>query len=262
MKRILLCLLTAGAFLAPAMAASILMAQGPVTAAQPAAAQQVAANKPQIPVAVVDYEYLVLVHPNLYATKNALQERIKLEEQKLLPQRQKLLDVQKKLQLAQPGTQEFMQLTTELRRMDAEGAIEQEKIGNELQMEQIYAFYGAYKDIKECVEAYAVHNNILVVINSPDITKRLPNESASSLRSTVMQAEFIPTVMWVTPNLDMTMHIEGMINQKYANLPKVDFNMIKNQMYGTPAGNGAGVGAGTSVATGPVNPQGQQPRQF
>lgn len=251
MKRILLCLLATGAFFAFGMAASTLMAQGAQPATQPGA------NKPAIPVAVVDYEYLVLVHPQLYDVKNKLQNRIKLEEQKFVQEGQKFNDMRKKQQQAPVGSQEYTQLTTELRRMESEIQIDRENILNKLQMDQIYAMYGAYKDIKECVEAYATYHNILVVINNLDISKRLPQEQ--SLMATAMQAEFTPTVMWTHPGYDITMHIEGMINQKYANLPKVDFEEIKKQMFGGQRGNenAVPVNNSTNVAT-----PGQQVRPY
>ena len=266
MKRILLCLFATGAFFVSGMVTSTLMAQpGQVPqggAMQPAAAVvQPAAAAPQqtIAVAVVDYEYLVMIHPKRYATSQTIQKRVELESANAKTEQQRGLDIQRKLQNTPPGTQEHTQLTTDIRRIEAELQINQEKVLSEIQKEQVYALYGAYTDIKGCVERYAKHNNILVVINSPDLGRRLPQEPSQALMAAAMHAEFNPTAIWTHPQLDITLNIENMLNDMYAgsNLPKVNFEDIKKQVYGNPQAPGGGAPANSS--TNVAIPNGQQP---
>lgn len=263
MKRILLCLLATGAFFAFGMVTSKLMAQGGQPVAQSGATAQQPVSTPPIALAVVDYEYLVAVHPKRYAFSLDIQKRIKAEEEKAMTVRQNMVDIQKKLQLLPPGDRDYTKLTADLRRMDSELKIAQEGVANQIQMEQIYALYGAYVDIKACVERYARTYNILVVINSPDITRRLPQDPSQNLTAALLQAEFSPTAVWTHPNLDITLGVENLLVEMHtaAGYKKVNFEDIKKQMY--PTSPGAGAATGTNVATGPANPQqGQQPRPY
>ena len=266
MKRILLCLFATGAFFVSGMVTSTLMAQGgqllqggagqPVAAtAQPAAPQQT------IAVAVVDYEYLITIHPKRYAVEQDVQKRMEQESGKVKTEQQRMLDIQKKLQTVPPGTTDYTQLTMDIRRIEADLQINREKILNEVNMQQVYTMHGAYTDIKACVERYATHNNILVVLNSPDIARRLPQEPSQSLIAAAMHAEFNPTAIWVNPNLDITMGIENMLNDMYASTyPKVNFEDIKKQVYRSPqmSGNTAPANVPTNVAT--TTPGGQTAR--
>ena len=264
MKRILLCLLTTGAFFVSGMVASTLMAQ-PVQAPQGGATQpattatQPAAAPQQFPVAVVDYEYLVAIHPKRYAVSQKIQKRMEQESTNAKAEQQKAVEIQRKLQLTTPGTPEHTQLATDIRRIEAELQINQEKVVNEIQMEQVYALYDAYKDIKACVERYSLHYGYLIVINNPDISRRLPQEPSQALMAAVMHAEFNPTAVWTSPNSDITAGIETMLNTMYANTyPKVNFEDIKKQMYGNPQAPG---GATPAPATNVATPgQGTRPR--
>jgi len=269
MKRILLCLLTTGTFFVSGMVTSTLMAQGGQLpqggTVQPAAAiAQPVAPQQTIAVAVVDYEYLVMIHPKRYAASQGIQKRVELESANAKTEQQKVLDIQRKLQQITPGTQEHTQLTTDMRRIEAEFQINQEKVGNEIQVEQVYAIYGAYTDIKACVERYAKHNNILVVINSPDLGRRLPQEQSQALMTAVMHAEFNPTAIWTHPQLDITLNIENMLNDMYASYPKVNFEDFKKLAFRNPQTPGGATPAApanpTNVATTPVSQSTTRPR--
>ena len=264
MKRILLCLFATGVFFTSGMVASTLMAQ-PVqvpqgNAVQPAAVQPSAAPQQTIAVAVVDYEYLVMIHPKRYAASQTIQNRVEQESANAKTEQQKALDIQRKLQQITPGTQEHTQLTTDMRRIEAEFQINQEKFGNEIQVEQVYAIYGAYTDIKACVERYARHNNILVVINSPDLGRRLPQEQSQALMTAVMHAEFNPTAIWTHPQLDITLNIENMLNDMYAGKhPKVNFEDIKKLAFRTPQASGGATPAPANTPPTNVAMPGGQP---
>ena len=256
MKRTLLSLLLAAAFLAIGGASTQLMAQGaanPQPAArqpqQPAPQQQAA----PIPIVVVDYTYLLNIHPVLYANRNNIQERLKQAEQRDATDKAQMLEMQKKLQLATAGTSEYTQIMADMRRLESENKIKNDEILNNLRLEDVKSSYSAYIDIQTMVRAVAEKSNIILVLNNVDVTRLLPDESVPSLPTMSALANYEPLVMWHHPNFDITSVIEGMLVEKYTGPGKpyaaVNYNEVKKQMFNQQMPGGAPAPQGTTVAS-------------
>ena len=255
MKRNLLFLLALGAFLASVTVTTNLMAQGGNVAApmatapanQPANPQAAvpATQKPPIPMAVVDYLYLMEIHPQLYAEMNKLNLQKKAVEDKIKSNVDELQRLQKELQGLTTGSPQYSAKMEEIRnlqvRIQASAMTEQDKFD----LAELHLLYNAFMEIKSMVQFFAVSNNISVVINNLDISRRLPAERSPQTMDAEMSQ--IQGIVWVLPGLDITQHIEKMLNETHG--PKgyatVDYKVIREQKYGARPANSP------AVATGP-----------
>ena len=249
MKRNLLFLLALGVFLASMTITSTLMAQvpqggnaaSPVTspAGQPAAAP--AANpqpRPQIPLAVIDYVYLMEIHPQLYAETNKLLQRKKLANEAIQKDMDQLQKLQRELNGPTSGSPQYTAKMDEIRIFQANAQLRAVKENEEIELLALQFQYNAFVEIKGLVQRFAQTNNISVVINNMDITKRLPAERSPQTMDAEMSQ--MQGIVWIVPGLDITHYIEKMLNDTY--IPKgyaaVDYNKIKEQMYGNKPGGG------------------------
>ena len=261
MKRNLLSLLALGVFLASVAVTSNLMAQGgngatpPVTAPanqpvnSPAAP---VAQKPLIPMAVVDYLYLMEIHPQLYAETNKLNLQKKAVEEKLKRDMDEVQNLQKELQALTTGSPQYSAKMEEIRnlqlRIQATAMSEQDKFD----LAELQLFYNAFKEIKGLVKSFAVSNNISIVINNTDIYRRLPAERSPQTMDAEISSQ-MQGIVWVVPGLDITQHIEQMLISTYKpnGYDVVNYETIKQQKYGGPK---PGPGSLTGVAQNPNQP--------
>ena len=251
MKRNLLLLFALGTLLTLGTITTNLMAQGGNAPAQPAANQQ---TKPQIPVVVVDFIYLMEIHPQLYVESNNLLQKNKQAEDKVQNELMQLQNRQKELLALTPGLPDYAAKVDELRKAEADIKLRAMNEGDSLQMSELRSNYQAYQEIKAMIDAYAKNNNILLVINYFDIARHLPAEQSPQ----TMNAELtqLPTVVWRNPVYDITPAIEKWLNDTYGpkGFPAVKYETLKEQRFGTKPG---GATQPTNVATG----TGQQGRQ-
>lgn len=258
MKRNLLFFLVLGAFLASGSHTSILMAQGAAGAGGQLAQTSVSpqqpqsqTNKPPIPVVVVDYLYLMQIHPVFFAEMNAWEQKVTQANEKIRQEVENLQKMRRELEVLTPGTPDFSQKAEAARQYEAGINLRAMKNNEEAQLEEINIAYKAYQEIKSMVERYAVGNNIYVVINHVDIARRLPAEATVETKSAEL-AQFPTTVVWRNPNLDITSAIEKWLNDTYE--PKgyksVNFDQLKEQRLANRSANG-GAQSQTNVAVGP-----------
>ena len=258
MKRNLLFLLALGVFLASVAVTSHLMAQGgnvaapmgTAPAAQPANAPAApASQRPQIPVAVVDYLYLMEIHPQLYAEMNKLDLQKKAAEDKIKKDMDEVQKLQKELPGYTTGSPQYSAKMEEIRnlqvRIQANAMSEQDRIN----LAELQLLYDAFKDIKGMVQFFAQSYNISIVINNLDISRRLPAEKSPQTMDAEMSQ--INGIVWIVPSLDITQHIEKMLNDNFGpkGYPVVDYRIIKEQKYGSKPAN-----TPTGIATAPGQP--------
>ena len=242
MKRTLLLLFAMGTLLTLGTTTSNLMAQG-AGAAQPAANQQ---QKPQIPVVVVDFMYLMEIHPQLYVETNNLNQKIKQVSEKFQNDTVQFQNKQKELQGLTPGTQSYAEKMDELRKSEAEIKLRAMNEEDSLQLIELRANYQAYQEIKAMIDAYAKNNNILLVVNHIDIARRLPKEQSPQTMSAELSQ--MPTVVYRNTAFDITPAIEKWLNDTWGpkGIPAVDYETVKDQRFGTKPG---GAAPQTNVAT-------------
>ena len=247
MKRNLLLLFALGTLLTLGTTTSNLMAQGGASPAQPA--QQ----KPPIPVVVVDYMYLMDIHPQLFVEMNTLTQKLKLAQDKVQGDMQQLQLKQKELSALTPGTPDYTMKMDEFRKSESDIKLRAINEEEALQLTELHANYQAYQEIKLMVERYASANNILLVINHIDIARRLPAEK--SLQTMSVELSQMPTVVWRNPTYDITPAIEKWLNDTYAakNIAPVNYEQLKEQRFGAKPG-GIAQPPQTSVATGAGQP--------
>ena len=256
MKRTLLLLFVLGVFLTSGTTSNLMAqaVQGGTAPAQPAAtATQPAANpqtRPQIPVVVVDYMYLMEIHPKLSVEMNGLEQKAKAMQQNFQNDALQLQNMQKELSSSPAGSPDYTKQMEAIRKFDADARLRAIKEEESLQLAEIQCNYQAYQEIKGKVEAYARTNNILVVINHVDIARRLPAEK--SLQTMGLELSQMPTIAWRNPNLDITPAIENWLNDDYAkqNIKPVNYDQLKEQRFRS----GGGTQLPTNVATGAGQP--------
>ena len=256
MKRNVLSLIAMAALVASGTLTSTLLAQGGAPVGnpnpQPAAPATAPANAPPIPVMVVDFLYLMEIHPELYAVRNTLIQESQKAETGFQAEVQQLQNKGRELQGPAPGTAEYTAKKEELLRLQADLELRARSHSEKLQMQLMTAQYNAFVDIKYFIDYYARQNNVLLVINSIDVKRRLPAEKSLDSQAMEMEQVQLPVVCF-QPQMDMTRVIEGWLDQQYVQsgkFTKVDYNKIKEQMFG-PQRSGA---APTQIA----NPGGQQ----
>ena len=241
MKRNLLFHLALGAFLASITVTSNLMAQGGNVAAPPANApanppvnSQAAptAPKQQIPVVVVDYLYLMEVHPFLHVETNKLLQRKKTANDNVQKDMDQLQKLQRELQTLTSGSSQYSAKMEEIRIFQANAQLRAIKENEEIELAALQLQYNAFKEIKSMVEFFAKNNSISVVINNTDIARRLPAERSPQTMDAEMSQ--MQGIVWFVPGLDITQHIEKMLNDNYK--PKgyeaVNYEKLKEQMLG------------------------------
>jgi len=255
MKRNLLFLLALGAFLASGTLTSVLMAQGaPGAGVQPtqnAANPQPQANKPIIAVVAVDYLYLMDIHPQLFAERNALNQQFKATGELFRKEYEKLQNMQREIDVITPGTQEYSVKMEAARKFKSDVDLRAIKDQEEFQIKGLNIEYQAYQEIKNMVERYAVANNILVVINHVDIARRLPEEKTVDIKE--LELTQMSTVVWVNPLYDITQAIENWLNDTYEKkgFQAVNYKQLIEQKFGSRSANGGTQQPQTNVAAGP-----------
>ena len=259
MKRNLLFLLALGVFLASAAFTSNLMAQGGSVAAPPANAPAnppanpqaaPAAPKPLIPVAVVDYKYLMQIHPKLYAETNLLIQNQKSFKEKYDAQTKELQNLSRELEGISPGTQGYTQKKEDLRRKSLDLEISAADFTEQNQTQLLKSSYYAYQDIKKLIDNIVKENNIVVVIDFIDIPRQLPTEQ--TLETMMMELSQPQTVVSYNPNYDITQFVEQRLVTLYTGkYPAVNFFEVKKQMF-SKAPNGPA--SPSSVASGANQP--------
>jgi Outer membrane protein (OmpH-like). len=242
MKRILSSLLLTFALLASAGAISQLMAQP----AQPVAVQQAT----QYPLVVVDYAYLMEIHPKLSAEVAALEANFKQKGQAFQQDIAKLQEMEKEVVGLQPGTLDYTQKVDQFRRRQSDLGLQIKTIEEQMQLERIRVTYDAYAEIKLMIEELAKRNNINVVINYLDVIKRLPEQQTVQTKQLELFDE--PVILWRNPAFDITSTVESMLVSKYTGNGKpyaaVNYNEVKARMLNSlQTGSNAAQG-GTSVA--------------
>ncbi len=253
MKRTLLCLLAMVALVASGTVTSNLLAQQGAVAQPAANPQQQQAAAPLIPVAVVDYMYLMDIHPKLYADMNALMQNQKAASEKLQADRTQLAAMQRELEAMTVGTPDYTKKMEDIRRADSEFKIRAAKMSEEIQMAGLHANYNAFLEIKNMVNVYAERYNIAVVINNMDVARRLPKERSPETMSAEM-SQLETTVACHQSAYSITPAIEGWLNNTYkGKYDVVNFDQLKEQRFAKPQQQ-------TSVATGPGGGQPMSPR--
>ena len=261
MKRNLLFLLALGVLLASVAFTSILLAQAPggnvvapPTNAPAANSQPNPQPRPQIPVAVVDYVYLLEIHPFLYAETNKLLQQKKQANDSMQKDMEQLQKLQRELQSIITGTPQYSAKMEEIRVFQAGAQLRAIKQTEEIDLAALQLQYNAFKEIRGMVQLFAQNNNISVIINNPDISRRLPVENSTQKSTQAMDMEMsqMQGVVWFLPGLDITSHIEKMLNDTYT--PKgydiVDYNKYKEQVYGKPSGGAAMQAPGVATGSG------------
>jgi len=251
MKRNLLFLLVLGAFLASVAVTSNLMSQGGNVAAPPATGTPQAtspAPRPPIPVAVVDYKYLMQIHPKLFADTNTVIQAQKDFKVKYESQVKDLQGLNRELEGITAGSADYTRKREELRRRTTDLEISAADYSEKNQTFLIQANYSAYQDIKKLVDITVKENNIIVVMDFLDIPRQMPVEQ--TLESMMFELTQSQSIVSCNPNYDITPIIEQKLNLQFAGkYPAVNFSEFKQQMFGgrSPAGP---VSLPTSVANG------------
>ena len=252
MKRNLLLLFALGTLLTLGITTSNLMAQGNAPATnQPANPQ----TKPPIPVVVVDFMYLMEIHPQLHVERNNLDQKLKQAQTKVQGDLVQLQNKQKELSGIAIGTPGYSEKMDEIRKIDSDIKLRAINEEEALQLNDIRINYQAYQEIKNMIDAYARNNNILLVINHLDIARRLPVEKTPQTMD--VELSQMQTVICRNPAYDITPAIEKWLNDTY--VPKgfaaVNYEQLKEQRFNQrPAG---GTQSPTNVAVAPASGPGR-----
>ena len=267
MKRTLLLLFVLGAFLTSGIATANLMAQGVqggVAPAQqvtnpPAGVTPSATNQQQQTptVMVVDYLYLMDIHPKLYAESNALLQNRQKMQNDLQAEQQQLQTKSRELNGFDPGTEPFTKKREELYRLQADLESRAINASEKFQLDQLTITYNAYLEIKYYVDLYAKRFNAHVVLNHIDVNRRLPKEQSPESRSMEMEQIQLP-VAWIHSQLDLTPYIEQTLNETHTgngkNYQKVDYAQVKEQRFngGKPSVGGTQPPINVALPNSPV----------
>ena len=264
MKRNLLFLLSLGVFLASVAVTSHLMAQGTNGTAPPAnvpanppvsSSAVQPAQRPPIPVAVVDYKYLMQIHPKLYAETNLLIQNQKAFKDQYDTEMKVLQSLNRELEGIAAGSADYTRKREELRRRTTDLEISAADFTELNQTQLLKSNYYAYQDIKKIIDGVVKEHNIIVVIDFIDIPRQLPAEQ--TLETMMLELTQTQTVVSYNPNFDITRTVEQALNNLFAGkYPAVNFAEVKKQMFNkTPAAGPASSPTNVATGSGQLRPQ-------
>jgi len=225
-------------------------------AGNPAPSAPAQANAPQIPVAVVDYDYLMIIHPKLAAEKAAQNQNNQQLEAKFMAEYQDLQARGKAITTVNPGTKEYSDRMDKQRRDEADWQLRMQSAKEAVILQRLELEYAAFYEIKVLVDNIAKRNNIIIVLNYINIARRLPDEVTPSAQTkdVEMGNQLQMPIAWVHPNVDLTVVVEKTLNDTWG--PKgyaaVNFKALKDQLSGNAKPAGTVPTTGTNVATAPV----------
>ncbi|MDR1383358.1 MAG: OmpH family outer membrane protein [Planctomycetaceae bacterium] len=251
MKRTLLSLLTLSMFALGLVASNVTAQTRPTTQPGTPTAGNQATNTPGVPaqptpqqptnpVAIVDIEYLMSVHPELDAKTRQLLAANQVKEKNFRTKQEKLQALSQELNGLATGTAPHMAKRDELMKSESDLKREAASAMEEVRIQSIKNQHKAFKDIQACIDSFAKKNNFLVVLNYVRPMTVLPPQQSSQFLATTPSEQALEiqlarqdnnTVLWYNPYYDITSVIEQMVNGLYPQLEKVDFAKRKLELF-------------------------------